>query len=70
MDARHETPQDKGRKLNWRQACSVIGCSKRQFYNLVKSGILPAYRLAGSARGLWVWEKDCRDFIQPIAKNS
>ncbi|WP_241160089.1 helix-turn-helix domain-containing protein [Desulfovibrio sp. ZJ369] len=59
---------DKGCKLNWRQACAMLGCSKRQFYNLVYSGILPAYRLAGSRRGLWIWEKDCRKLIQPVAE--
>ncbi len=66
MDARHETPQDKGRKLNWRQACRVIGCGKTQFYNLVNSGTLPAYRPEGCKRGLWVYEADCCNQIKPV----
>ena len=59
---------ERGRKLNWRQACEVIGCSKRQFYRLVHKGVLPAYQLPGSKRGLWVWEGDCMDIACPVSK--
>ncbi len=49
---------DKGRKLGWLEACSILGCSRRQFYRLIEKGILPAYRLEGCKRGLWVYEND------------
>lgn len=52
MDAR-------GKRLNWRQACELLGCKKTFFYALIRSGRLPAYRVAGSKRSLWVYEEDC-----------
>ena len=59
---------DKGRKLNWRQACARIGCGKTQFYALVKSGRLPAFRLQGCRRGLWVYEADVEICIRKVEK--
>lgn len=52
MDAR-------GKRLNWRQACELLGCKKSFFYALVRDGRLPAYRLDGCKRSLWVYEEDC-----------
>ncbi|MGD9661647.1 MAG: hypothetical protein AB7U63_10270 [Porticoccaceae bacterium] len=54
---------NKGRRLNWRQACEILGCKKDRFYVLVRSGALPGYRVQGSARGLWVYENDCRALV-------
>lgn len=53
---------EKGRKLNWRQACAKLGCKKSHFYNLVNSGRLPAQR-HGELRGIWVYEEDCADYL-------
>ena len=50
-----EASEDK--KLNWREACEVLGCKKSHFYNLVNSGRMPAHR-HGALRGVWVYEKD------------
>ena len=50
--------EERGRRLNWRQACALIGCSRSHFYNLVNSGVLPALRL-GKIKGLRVYEADC-----------
>lgn len=55
----------KGRKLNWQQACELIGCSKTHFYSLVNSGRLPGFRTADKKRGLWVWEADCLALREP-----
>lgn len=52
------------KRLNWQQACKVLGCSKTQFYRLVNSGQLTAFRMG--RRGLWVRETDCRNLLQPI----
>lgn len=49
--------EDKGRRLNWKQACEILGCSKSHFYNLINEGKIPAYRY-GKVRGIWVWEGD------------
>lgn len=57
----------KGERLNWEQACRILGCGKTHFYHLVNSGALPAYR-SGGKRGLWVWEKDCRELIVPVSQ--
>lgn len=67
MDARYEMPQDKGRKLNWRQACRVIGCGRSKFYELINTGKLRAFRPEGVSRGVWVWEEDCHKLIKPLA---
>lgn len=56
--------EGKGRRLNWRQACELLGCGKRKFYSLVKTGRLRAWRIADSRRGLWVWEKDVRELVK------
>lgn len=52
------------KRLNWQQACKVLGCGKTQFYKLVNNGQLPAFRFG--RRGLWVREADCRKLLQPI----
>lgn len=52
------------KKLNWRQACEILGCSRNRFYSLIKNGHLPAYRMPGSRKGVWVYEKDCAALIK------
>ena len=54
-----ENASNKGRRLNWQQACEILGCGKNRFYALVSTGALPAYKIMGSKRGLWVYESDC-----------
>lgn len=58
---------DRGRKLNWRQACALIGCGRSKFYELINSGKLRAFRPEGVLRGVWVWEEDCRKLVKPLA---
>ena len=52
------------RKLNWRQACTTMGCGKDKFYELIRTGRLKAYRVG--ERGLWVKEDDVQRLIEPI----
>lgn len=59
-----EDMKSKGRRLNWRQACEILGCGKTHFYRLIHNGNLPAYKMKGSKRGIWVFEKDCIDQIE------
>lgn len=47
------------KKLNWREACALLGCGRNRFYAMIREGLLPAYRLRGKKNGLWVYEKDC-----------
>lgn len=54
--------KDLGRKLNWRQACDVLGCSRSFFYNLVNTGLLPSRRY-GRVKGIWVYERDCLEYL-------
>ena len=61
--------EDRGRKLNWLEACAMLRCGRTKFYNLIEQGILPAYRYEGMARGLWVYEADVKNLIKPIQKN-
>ena len=30
-------------RLNWQQACEILGCSKAQLYRLVKEKKIPVY---------------------------
>lgn len=50
------------KKLNWREACALLGCKKSHFYNLVNSGQIPAQRF-GAIRGVWVYERDCLQYL-------
>lgn len=54
--------KDKGRKLNWKQACEILNCSKSHFYNLVNAGKIPGFR-NGKVYGLWVWERDVIEYL-------
>lgn len=65
-----EENEDKGRKLNWKQASRILGCGKTHFYALVNSGQLTAYRSGAGKRGMWVWEEDCRVLVRPVGENS
>ncbi|MFV0421619.1 DNA-binding protein [Oleidesulfovibrio sp.] len=61
---------DKGKRLNWRSACKILGCGKTKFYDMVNTGALPAYRCSAGKRGLWVWEADCYALIKPVEPDS
>ena len=51
------------KKLNWREACALLGCKKSHFYNLVNSGKIPAIR-TGAIKGIRVFESDCMKYLQ------
>lgn len=36
------------RRLNWQQACAVLGCSRSHFYNLVNSGRIRRFTVVRS----------------------
>ena len=55
---------DKNRRLNWQQACALLGCGKDKFYEFINSGELPAYR--AGRKGLWVKEDDVRKLIELV----
>ena len=50
-------------RLNWQQACRILGCSKTHFYRLVNSGDLPAVRY-GKVKGVTVKKADCERYLQ------
>ena len=58
--------ENRGRRLNWQQACDILGCRRTRFYGLVRSGRLPAYRTQGSKRGMWVYESDCLALVERV----
>ncbi len=51
------------KKLNWRQACTILSCSRSHFYNLINSGKLPAIRM-GAVKGVRVFEDDCMKYLK------
>lgn len=59
---------DKGKKLNWRQACEILGCKKSHFYNLVNSGQIPAQK-HGVLRGVWVYQKELENYLNSTKNN-
>lgn len=65
-----EDLKNKGRRLNWRQACEILGCGKTRFYALIRKGMLPAYRVTGGKRGLWVYESECQGLVRCITPTS
>jgi len=50
-------------KLNWQQACKLLGCSRSHFYNLINSGDLPAER-SGRIKGVMVKRADCERYLK------
>lgn len=52
------------RRLNWRQACVILGCSRSYFYALIKTGKLAAYAAEGKKRGFWVLENDVLELVK------
>lgn len=50
-------------RLNWKQACELLGCKKDKFYTLVRQGKLKACRVG--KRGLWVSREECVRLMAP-----
>lgn len=48
-------------RLNWEQACEVLGCSKAQLYRLVRAGKLRVYGTGKRYR--WFLRTDCENLI-------
>jgi excisionase family DNA binding protein len=51
------------KRLNWQQACQLLGCGKSHFYRLVNSGELPSERFGG-VKGVTVKESDCKAYLR------
>ncbi|UWX06422.1 helix-turn-helix domain-containing protein [Taurinivorans muris] len=49
--------------LNWKQACTILSCSRSYFYNLVNTGVLQGLRL-GKKQGVRVYKKDCLSYLK------
>ena len=54
-----------GQRLNWEQCCTLLGCGKTHFYNLVNTGELPAIR-TGKRKGISVSVKDMRIYMKAV----
>ncbi|WP_308598390.1 helix-turn-helix domain-containing protein [uncultured Desulfovibrio sp.] len=48
-------------RLNWREACEVLGCSKSTLYRLVANGQLRAFGVG--SRGRWYSRTECQHFV-------
>ena len=48
-------------RLNWREACEVLGCSKSTLYRLVANGQLRAFGVG--SRGRWYSRTECERFV-------
>ena len=48
-------------RLNWCEACEVLGCSKSTLYRLVANGQLRAFGVG--SRGRWYSRTECERFV-------
>lgn len=48
-------------RINWRQACLILGCGKSTFFRMVREGVIPAYGLA--ERGRFFLKSDCMAYL-------
>ncbi len=49
-------------RLNWQQACTVLGCSKSTLYRLVEEEILQAYGVGKRSR--WYSRVECLAYLE------
>ena len=49
-------------RLNWQQACEMLGCSKAQLYRLVKGKRLPVYGAGKRCR--WYLRTDLKLLLE------
>lgn len=52
------------KRLDWKQACALLGCSRAKFYRMVHAGEITAYRLG--KRGLWVRQEECENILKKM----
>lgn len=64
-------------RMNWRQACAYLGCSKTTFYKMVSEGRIAMHGVGTRYR--WVWKEELDAVFpggeangpeQPITQNS
>lgn len=48
-------------RLNWQQACEILGCSKTHLYRLVRAGKVPIYGIGKRYR--WFSRADCEKLL-------
>ena len=56
-------------RLNWRQACALLGCSKSTLYRLVSRGMLRACGVC--SRNRWYSRQECEALLEgrpPLAR--
>ncbi len=51
-------------RLNWQQACELIGCSRAHFYRLVSGGEIPCAYRTGKRKGIRVLRKAVEAYLQ------
>ncbi|MDL2279084.1 helix-turn-helix domain-containing protein [Desulfovibrio sp. OttesenSCG-928-G11] len=56
------------RKLNWRQACTILGCGKTKFYEMIRMGLLPATKVG--KRGVRIREADALALVEKVQPDS
>ena len=56
-----DVPDNLPERLNWKQACELLGCKKDTFYRLIREDRLKAYGVGKRCR--WVMRSDCEAFL-------
>lgn len=55
-------------RLNWQQACTVLGCKKSTLYKLVDDGAIGAY--GAGARFRWYSRAECLAHVRKKLTNN
>lgn len=55
-------------RLNWEQACTLLGCKKTTLYKLVSDGEIPAYGVGKRFR--WYSRADCMAYLKRKAEQA
>lgn len=53
-------------RLNWQQACTLLGCKKTTLYVLVHAGVLTAYGVGKRCR--WYSRAECQAYLRETEK--
>ena len=53
--------QEQDRRLNWREACEILRCSKSSLYRMIYEGRLPAYGVG--RRNRYILKSDCERLL-------
>lgn len=55
-------------RLNWKQACALLGCGRSYFYVLLRKGCIPYIRI-GKRKGIQIVKADIMMYLDSKKQN-